>query len=310
MPDFQSVTKKEVEKKKLQTKPQGIALPIEEMSFDWMNDDDAMGAFDTDDENEVVTIKEAKEKIENPPKPKGIDLPIAEMTFDWMDDDTAMGSIETDDEDDVTNNKPKFNLDFGSTPNKEDDVPEIFSPVHYWKDPIPEILDLEEPMKNAEKSRKAQKARKELNKAPKAKKEKSWLANNMAGMFDRKLKLKPKEVKQSPKTEKISPKTVTVEKKQIPMEDSWLDKWKVDDAETKFYEQKTNEKKESVILQKNVSLSTEKTKVEVKPKHNYRQVRKQCNEKVEAGTRIPAKMDSSKLRKKINFVETDNEKMR
>merc|ERR1712080_325209 len=87
-------------------KPKGINLPISEMSYDWMNDDDAMGSFDSDDEEDIV---EDKSKEPDVVKPKGISLPITEMTMDWMD-------------------------------------------------PIPDIVDPEDPLKNAEKSKKLEEA--------------------------------------------------------------------------------------------------------------------------------------------------------
>ena len=81
---------------------------------------------------------------------------------------------------------------------KNEDVPEQFSPVHYWRDPIPDILDPDEPLKNAEKSeRKSEK--------PKVAKPKSWLASNMAGMFDRKPKPKVKVEKKQPEKKTTAP---------------------------------------------------------------------------------------------------------
>merc|ERR1719334_353590 len=81
----------EKEKKATESKPKGINLPISEMTYDWMNDDDAMGSFDSDDEEDII---EDKTKEPDDIKPKGISLPITEMTMDWMNDD-AMGSIST-----------------------------------------------------------------------------------------------------------------------------------------------------------------------------------------------------------------------
>merc|ERR1712080_390498 len=180
-------------------KPKGINLPISEMSYDWMNDDDAMGSFDSDDEEDIV---EDKSKEPDVVKPKGISLPITEMTMDWMNDD-AMGSISTDEEDTIKEAPKKLDLNLesscsGQNLKKKEEVPAQFSPIEYWRDPIPDIVDPEEPLKNAEKSKKVEedtKGNTKTVKVKKEKKEKNWLAANMAGMFDRKPKTKPKKEK-------------------------------------------------------------------------------------------------------------------
>merc|ERR1712222_273934 len=89
-------------------KAPGIALPITEMTDDWMDDGDAFGSIDSEDEDvekqetkkedELVT-KSTEETVAVKPKPSGIDLPISEMTDDWMNDDVAIGSIDSEDED-------------------------------------------------------------------------------------------------------------------------------------------------------------------------------------------------------------------
>merc|ERR1712098_522415 len=116
---------------------------------------DAMGSFDSDDEEDIIVDKT---KEPDDIKPKGISLPITEMTMDWMNDD-AMGSISTDEEDTVKEALKKSDLNLESLhseisfKNKEE-VPAQFSPIEYWRDPIPDIVDPEEPLKNAEKSKK------------------------------------------------------------------------------------------------------------------------------------------------------------
>merc|ERR1712210_398820 len=68
-------------------KPQktaGIALPITEMTDDWMDDGQAIGSMDSEDEEEAA--KFAEKPVEEPPKAQkaaGIALPITEMTDDW-----------------------------------------------------------------------------------------------------------------------------------------------------------------------------------------------------------------------------------
>merc|ERR1712012_828075 len=98
-----------------ETKPAGIALPITEMTDDWMDDDVAIGSIDSDEDEEVPNTDMsslAKTKDEESPqkmeinkfdakKAPGIALPITEMTDDWMDDDVAIGSIESDDEEET-----------------------------------------------------------------------------------------------------------------------------------------------------------------------------------------------------------------
>merc|ERR1719331_2112243 len=96
--------------------------------------------------------KEAK-KVEEK-KPAGISLPTEEMTFDWMNDDEAMGTMDSDSDDDVPDNRGNLTLDLKTPPEKKEEVAEQCSPVQYWRDPIPDILDPEEPLKNAEKSEK------------------------------------------------------------------------------------------------------------------------------------------------------------
>merc|ERR1719305_2190058 len=97
--------------------------------------------------------------------------------------------MDSDDSDDVPDNRENLTLDLKSPPEKKkDEVPEQYSPVQYWRDPLPDILDPEEPLKNAEKSEKKSEKPKPIT--PKVAKPKSWLASNMAGMFDRKPKPK------------------------------------------------------------------------------------------------------------------------
>merc|ERR1712203_1046377 len=100
-------------KKSEETKAPGIALPITEMTDDWMDDDVAMGSMDSEEEEEgtdtnkghvekriedEVIQKSVTEKSEEKKAP-GIALPITEMTDDWMDDGDAFGSIDSEDED-------------------------------------------------------------------------------------------------------------------------------------------------------------------------------------------------------------------
>merc|ERR1712156_686579 len=96
-------------------KAPGIALPITEMTDDWMDDDVAIGSIDSDEDEEVPNTdinslektkdKESPQKMEidksDAKKAPGIALPITEMTDDWMDDDVAIGSIESDDEEET-----------------------------------------------------------------------------------------------------------------------------------------------------------------------------------------------------------------
>ena len=129
-----------------------------------MDDDAAMGAIDTDDEDmdvdkkkepavakPVLSYADAAKKVEEV-KPKGIALPTDEMTFDWMNDDDAVGTMDSDDDDQVQDNRENLSLNLKSPADapekKNEDVPEQFSPVHYWRDPIPDILDPDEPLKN------------------------------------------------------------------------------------------------------------------------------------------------------------------
>merc|ERR1719239_1680960 len=170
LPNLPKEEKMEVVKKVEDKKPAGISLPISEMTYDWMEDDAAMGAIDTDDEDvEEIEEKESEKKPEDVKpvmsyadatkkveevKAKGIALPTEEMTFDWMNDDEAMGTMDSDSDDDLPDNREKLTLDLKTPPEKKDEVAEQYSPVQYWRDPIPDILDPEEPLKNAEKSEK------------------------------------------------------------------------------------------------------------------------------------------------------------
>merc|ERR1719285_542094 len=155
----------------------------------------------------VMSYADAAKKVEEV-KPKGIALPTEEMTFDWMNDDEAMGTMDSDDDDDVPDNREKLTLDLKSPPEKKEEVAEQYSPVQYWRDPIPDILDPEEPLKNAEKSKSKFEKPKPIT--PKVAKPKSWLANNMAGMFDRKPKPKVKAEQVAKKSEKKTPASVEI----------------------------------------------------------------------------------------------------
>merc|ERR1712181_211896 len=90
-----------------EAKPAGIALPTSEMTFDWMDDDTAMGSIESEEEDESTEKGKTDEQKADVPvvasekevKPAaGIALPITEMTDDWMDDDTAMGSMDSEEE--------------------------------------------------------------------------------------------------------------------------------------------------------------------------------------------------------------------
>merc|ERR1712198_260094 len=99
-------------KKSEETKAQGIALPITEMTDDWMDDDVAMGSMDSEEEEdgpktdkghvETKIENEAIQKVETKKsedtKAQGIALPITEMTDDWMDDDVAIRSMDSEEE--------------------------------------------------------------------------------------------------------------------------------------------------------------------------------------------------------------------
>merc|ERR1712179_845321 len=191
--------------------------------------------------------------------------------------------------DDVPDNHENLTLDLKSPPEipekKKDEVPEQYSPVQYWRDPLPDILDPEEPLKNAEKSEKKSEKPKPIT--PKVAKPKSWLASNMAGMFDRKPKPKVKAeevVAKKKESEKKTPtasaeikdikptisssaivpevKSITKEVKEekkakattiqaeasqqqskpktpVDTESVWLNKWKFDDAEARFYQKES-----------------------------------------------------------------------
>merc|ERR1712037_836362 len=107
------VIKKVEMKKPEETEAPGIALPITEMTDDWMDDDVAMVSMDSEEEEEgpetdkghsekrveeeVIQKSETKKSEEK--KAPGIALPITEMTDDWMDDGAAFGSIDSEDED-------------------------------------------------------------------------------------------------------------------------------------------------------------------------------------------------------------------
>merc|ERR1719341_1944194 len=107
------VTQKSETKKAEEKKAPGIALPITEMTDDWMDDGAAFGSIDSEEEDtekqeskkedELVT-KSTEETVAVKPKPSGIDLPISEMTDDWMNDDVAIGSVDSEDEDLGTTN--------------------------------------------------------------------------------------------------------------------------------------------------------------------------------------------------------------
>merc|ERR1719239_1886132 len=155
----------------------------------------------------VMSYADAAKKVEEV-KAKGIALPTEEMTFDWMNDDEAMGTMDSDDEDDVADNRGNLTLDLKSPPEKKEEVAEQYSPVQYWRDPIPDILDPEEPLKNAEKSEKKSEKPKPIT--PKVAKPKSWLASNMAGMFDRKPKPKVKAEQVAKKSEKKTSASVEI----------------------------------------------------------------------------------------------------
>jgi len=263
-------------------------------------------------------------------------------------------------------------------------VTEQFSPVQYWRDPIPDIADLEAELKASEKPKPIKTVKP---------KEKNWLASNMAGMFDRKPKTKPKTVadsvgvtikkgkennpvqttgsnttksvkkdnlkgnvehqkiceasikednlKENVEHQKICEASNKEEKseewrqymKTFGNENVWLDKWKCDDAEKKFYEKENNaaidKSGEESVNSTNTSSSEKKAKaeqgkenlmttsssevkasVEKQPRGRVvKEITEEIHEIIEV-TRTPEKMETSKLKEKISSVEAENKKMR
>merc|ERR1711971_324897 len=349
MPNLPKEEKKEEEKK-----PAGISLPTSEMTYDWMEDDAAMGAIDTDEED-VEEVKEKKPEDDKPlksyasaakkveeVKAKGIALPTEEMTFDWMNDDEAMGTMDSDSDDDVADNRENLTLDLKkSPPKKKEEVGEQYSPVQYWRDPIPDILDPEEPLKNAEKGKKTTEKPKPL----KAARPKSWLANNMAGMFDRKPKPKVKTEQVAKKSEKKTPASIEIQdvkpsvssssatevkskesakpttiqtesnqkqsKPKIDKENVWLDKWKFDDAEARFYEKESCKRGENVERESSsteVGKKKEKGNVNTQRKGRIvKEITEETHEKAEVVYKVPEKME---LKEKLTSMESKNKEMR
>merc|ERR1719410_872363 len=100
-----SKTQAITQKSESEAKPAGIALPITEMTDDWMDDDMAPGGMDSDTESEnlkeeVATKSPQTQDVTGERKPAvaGIALPITEMTDDWMDDGEAIGSMQSEEE--------------------------------------------------------------------------------------------------------------------------------------------------------------------------------------------------------------------
>merc|ERR1719394_1019601 len=93
----------------VKAKTTGITLPTSEMTFDWMDDDTAVGSIESEEEetdkkpeDDIPAVAPVKET-----KPAGIALPITEMTDDWMEDDVAIGSIDSDEDEEVPNTDMK-----------------------------------------------------------------------------------------------------------------------------------------------------------------------------------------------------------
>jgi hypothetical protein len=269
--------------------------------------------------------------------------------------------MDSDDDDDVLDNRENLTLDLKSPPEipekRKDEVPEQYSPVQYWRDPIPDILDPEEPLKNAEKSKNSSEKPKPIT--PKVGKPKSWLASNMAGMFDRKPKpkVKAEEVAKKKEPEKKTPpasaeikdvkptisssspvtevnsitKEVKVEKKpmtiqteanekqtkpKIPCdsESVWLNKWKFDDAEARFYEKGSCKQQGRNVERESSSTEVGKKKtdsVDTRRKGRVvKEITEETHEKVEVVYKVPEKMDNKELKAKLTSVEAENKEMR
>merc|ERR1712130_301612 len=378
LPNMPSLPKEEkmeeVKKVEDEKKPAGISLPISEMTYGWMDDDDVMGSIDTDEEDveekekkleevkPVMSYADAAKKVEEV-KPKGNALPTEDLT-------EAMGTMNSGEDDDVLDNRENLTLDL-IPEKKKDEVPEQFSPVQYWRDPIPDILDPEEPLKNAEKSEKKSEKPKPIT--PKVAKPKSWLASNMAGMFDRKPKPKVKAeevVAKKKESEKKTPptssaaeikevkptisssstvtevKSVTKEEKKekattiqreenekqskpknpCDKESVWLDKWKFDDAEARFYEKESRSvERESSSTEVGNKKTPEKDIGDTRRKGRIvKEITEETHEKVEVVYKVPEKMwappgcpadkdlkmDNKDLKEKLTSIEAENKEMR
>ena len=90
-------------------KPQGLNLPTQEMTFDWMVDGDAVGSMDSEDDETTIDAGDKSnpsettqtEPVQADSRPDGIALPTTEMTEDWMNDDVAIGSLDSDEDETV-----------------------------------------------------------------------------------------------------------------------------------------------------------------------------------------------------------------
>ena len=128
------------------------------------------------------------------------------------------------------------------------------------------------------------------------------------------------EVKSITKEEKQEPTPIQTEVKEkqskpkipIDKESVWLDKWKFDDAEARFYEKESYKRGGNVERESSTREDkTEKDSVDRRRKGRVvKEITEETHEKVEVVYKVPEKMDNKELKEKLMSIEAENKEMR
>merc|ERR1712037_1097202 len=127
--------------------------------------------------------------------------------------------------------------------------------------------------------------------------------------------------KEANEEKKEKPTTIQTEAKpQIPCdkESVWLNKWKYDDAEARFYEKESCKQRSGENVERESSSTevgnkkTEKNEsVDTRRKGRVvKEITEETHEKVEVVYKVPEKMENKELKAKLTSIEAENKDMR
>ena len=300
----------EAAKKVEEVKPKGIALPTEEMTFDWMNDDEALGTMDSDDEvpdNRDSLRLDLKTPAEIPERKDDVPEQYSPVQYwrdpipDILDPEEPLKNAEKSEK---KSEKPK------------PPTPKVAKPKSWLASNMAGMFD-RKPKQKAKVEQVSRKKESE-DKAPSSLEIKDVKTSTISNSSkEAEVKSITREAKEQKKAKEATIQTEANQKQNKPKipihnEKVWLDKWRFDDAEARFYEKESSKRAENVereSLTREVG-NKEKGSVEIKPKGRIvKEITEEIHEKVEV-YKVPEKMESKVLKEKLTSIEAENKDLR
>merc|ERR1712210_41338 len=126
-----------------------------------------------------------------------------------------------------------------------------------------------------------------------------------------------KEVKGEKKENPTTIQTEANQKTPYDKESVWLNKWKFDDAEARFYEKESCKQRGGENVERESSSTevgnkkTENKSVDARRKGRVvKEITEETHEKVEVVYKVPEKMENKELKAKLTSIEAENKDMR